>query len=68
VKKKIILKKMSIFGLFGESRLWTPRWEGQHCGGADGNFMATYLKIGVDIEFDIKTATFYYTKLKTCGS
>jgi hypothetical protein len=35
---------------------------------ADGNFLATYLKIGVDYEFDIKTAKFNYNLLKTCGS
>jgi hypothetical protein len=28
---------------------------------ADGNFLATYLKIGVDYEFDNKTARFNYT-------
>jgi hypothetical protein len=28
---------------------------------ADGNFLATYLKKGVDYEFDIETARFNYT-------
>jgi hypothetical protein len=35
---------------------------------ADGNYLTTYLKVGVDYEFDIKLAKFNYTKLKTCGS
>jgi hypothetical protein len=31
---------------------------------ADGNFLATYLKIGVDYEFDIETAKFNYTSFQ----
>jgi hypothetical protein len=31
---------------------------------ADGNFLASYLKIGVDNEFDIETARFNYTSFQ----
>jgi hypothetical protein len=50
--KKNDFEKMSIFGLFGKTDFGPP-------GGrvnimADGNFLATYLKIGLDYEFNIK--------------
>jgi hypothetical protein len=31
---------------------------------ADGNFLATYLNIGVDYEFGIKTVKFNYTSFQ----
>jgi hypothetical protein len=34
---------------------------------ADGNFLATYLKIGVDYEFDIKNNIWDIADSKTCG-
>jgi hypothetical protein len=41
---------MSIFGLFGKKTTLYP----QAIYKADGNFLASYLKIGEDYEFDIK--------------
>jgi hypothetical protein len=57
--QKSSFEKMSIFGLRGKPTLEPP-------GGrvnimADCNFLATYLKKGVDYEFDIETARFNYT-------
>jgi hypothetical protein len=61
--KKIILKKSRFLWTFrGKPTLDPP-------GGrvnimADGSFLATYLKKGVDYEFDIKTARFNYTSFQ----
>jgi hypothetical protein len=55
---------MSIFGLFFP--FWTTL--DPPCGRvnilADGNLLATYLKIGLDYEFDVKTAKFNYTSFQ----
>jgi hypothetical protein len=41
-------EKNTIFGLFGENRLWIGPPGGRVNIMADGNFLATYLKMGVD--------------------
>jgi hypothetical protein len=60
-------EKMSIFVFFGKNRLWTFQVGGSILWRMV-ILLATYLKIGLDYEYDIKTAKFNYNLLKTCGS